>query len=189
MSDESRLAAIKERVEALSNIPEWTAYRMVHEDTGELLTPEQLGEYVKNAVKVSAAVSGSHEFLFVSVETPNGPRDVCHVGNGPQSPVNAQFIAHARSDVPYLLDLLASQVEVIQQLRSVIERLIASGYLPEKCEHAAEPDYCDSCRFQMEKAQQMARIHARAALEAFPAPPAAIPHTVPASSPAPGQET
>lgn len=73
----------------------WTACRMVHELTDEPMSPEQVGEYVCNSVKKSAAESGSLDFLFVSANTDRGVRDVCHVGNGPTSPANARLIAAA----------------------------------------------------------------------------------------------
>lgn len=68
---------------------------MVHEDTNKPMTPEQVGEYVCNSVKKSAAESGRLDFLFISAEKPDGPADVCHVGNGPTSPANALLIAAA----------------------------------------------------------------------------------------------
>lgn len=80
----------------------WTAYAMVHEDTNEPMTPEQIGEYVKNSVIKSAEQSGTLQFLFVSAQKPDGPADVCHVGNGPTSPANAKLIAAA----PDLLEAL-----------------------------------------------------------------------------------
>lgn len=80
----------------------WTVYRMVHELTQQPMSPEQVGEYVCNSVKKSAAESGTLDFLFVSCEKPSGPADVCHVGNGPTSPANARLIAAA----PELLEAL-----------------------------------------------------------------------------------
>jgi hypothetical protein len=85
----------------------WTAYRMTHEDRGDALTPEELGEYVKNSVLKSAAESGTTDFLFVGCEKPTGPADVCHVGNGPTSPANAQFIASSRTLLPRALATIA----------------------------------------------------------------------------------
>lgn len=82
----------------------WTAYAMVHEETNEPMTPEQIGEYVKNTVIKSAKTSGTLQFLFVSAQKPDGPADVCHVGNGPTSPANAKLIAAA----PDLLEALKS---------------------------------------------------------------------------------
>ena len=73
----------------------WEAVRLVHEDTGEPMTPEQLGEYVTNAVQKSAGESGTTDYLAVLATKPDGPCDVCHVGNGPDGPSNARLIASA----------------------------------------------------------------------------------------------
>lgn len=69
----------------------WTTFRMTVDD--DLPTPEQIGEYVKNSVIKSAERSGTTDFLFVSCVKEDGESDVCHVGNGPTSPANAQLIA------------------------------------------------------------------------------------------------
>lgn len=88
----------------------WTVYSMASLDrAGDGLTPEEIGEYVTNSVKKSAEESGSLAFLFVSVETPDGPRDVCHVGNGPTSPANACLIAAA----PVMLAALKNLTEAL----------------------------------------------------------------------------
>lgn len=87
----------------------WTAYRMVHEETGEPMTPEQIGEYVCNSVKKSAVESGTTDFLIVKVEKEDGNADVCHVGNGPTSPANARLIAAAP-------DLLAALKTLLEDL-------------------------------------------------------------------------
>ena len=102
-----RINAIRERLNRASKGP-WTACRMTHEDRGDDLTPAELGEYVQNSVVKSAGESGSNAFLFVSVEKTDGKSaDVCHVGNGPTSPANADFIAHAPDDIAFLLASLA----------------------------------------------------------------------------------
>lgn len=105
--DTERINAIRERLNRVSKGP-WTACRMVHEDRGDDLTPAELGEYVQNSVVKSAGASGSNAFLFVSVEKTDGKSaDVCHVGNGPTSPANADFIAHAPDDIAFLLASLS----------------------------------------------------------------------------------
>jgi hypothetical protein len=68
----------------------WQACNMVHED-GRPMTPEELGEYVCNAVKKS----NETRFLFVSGNDGDGNVDVCHVGNGPNGPANVHLIAAA----------------------------------------------------------------------------------------------
>lgn len=99
---DARIQEIEARLAAAS-AGDWTACRMVHEERGDDLTPDELGEYIRNAVIKSADDSGSRGFLFISVETPQGARDVCHVGNGPTSPANADFIQHAKRDIEWLL--------------------------------------------------------------------------------------
>jgi len=41
----------------------WEAFNMVHADHGGQMTPEEVGEYVTNAIKVNSECS---DFLFVS---------------------------------------------------------------------------------------------------------------------------
>lgn len=102
-----RIEAIKARLAAASRGP-WQACRMTHIDRpGQDMTPEEIGEYVTNAVRQSGEDSGSMGFLFVSVNTDSGPKDVCHVGNGPTSPANADFIQHAKDDIEFLLTEIA----------------------------------------------------------------------------------
>jgi len=60
------------------------------------MTPDELGEMVKNNVLQSIKNGGSAErFMFVSGETPTGPADMCHVGNGPNGLRNTALIAAA----------------------------------------------------------------------------------------------
>jgi hypothetical protein len=89
------IPAVEARI-ATATPGEWQACRMVMEGEDRPLTAEEIGEYVMNSVRKSATESGTEDFLFIYVEKPNGPADVCHVGNGPTSPENADFIAHAR---------------------------------------------------------------------------------------------
>jgi hypothetical protein len=88
----------------------WKPYVMTHADRGDLLTPEELGEYVKNSVIKSAQESGSAEFVFISADKPDGPADVCHVGNGPTRKANAYLIA-AAPDLYLALDALREDYE------------------------------------------------------------------------------
>lgn len=105
----SRENQIRLRLDAATPEP-WKAYRMVHDERGDALTPEEIGEYVTNTVRKSAILSGSTDFLFISAEKSDGPADVCHVGNGPASPANADFIQHAKDDIAYLLGRLSRPV-------------------------------------------------------------------------------
>lgn len=86
----------------------WGIYRMTK--AGEPMTPEDIGEYVKNSVLKSAEQSGTMDFLFVSVDGPDGSSDICHVGNGPRGPHNAALIARAP-------DLLAEVEKLRKMLR------------------------------------------------------------------------
>ena len=70
----------------------WTAYRMTHADTGEPLTPEEVGEYVVNSIHKSAELSGTTDFLFVGTGTAKDGVDICHIGNGPNGPNGASTI-------------------------------------------------------------------------------------------------
>lgn len=81
----------------------WTAYRQVHAERGDDMTPEECGEYVRNSVVNSARESGSSEFLAILAQKIDGPADVCLVGNGPTSPANAKLIEALRNAAPDLL--------------------------------------------------------------------------------------
>ena len=119
---EPMLSIIQNRVERASQ-GKWTACRMTHAERGGDLTPEELGEYVMNSVRKSAEASGSSTFLFISVEKADGqPADVCHVGNGPTSPQNADFIQHAPDDVRYLLALLRERDAQVARLSAQVEQ-------------------------------------------------------------------
>lgn len=80
----------------------WQAFNMVHADRGDALTPQEIGEYVKNSVLKSIENGGAVDrFLFVSTDEQGSP-DICLVGNGPDGPANAVLIAAA----PELLAIL-----------------------------------------------------------------------------------
>jgi len=91
----------------------WTAWNMIHADTGLPMTPDELGEMVKNNVLQSIKNGGSAErFMFVSGETPIGPADMCHVGNGPNGLRNTALIAAA----PDLHRIATEQAAEIERL-------------------------------------------------------------------------
>jgi hypothetical protein len=78
----------------------WTAYNMVHADRGDQMTPEEIGEYVCNSVKMG----DPSRFLFVSGKHDvGGDADICHVGNGPRGPANVNLIAAAPDMVAAIL--------------------------------------------------------------------------------------
>jgi len=79
----------------------WRVLNMVHAERGDAMTPEELGEYVANSVRLTIEGGGTADrFLFISTEG-DGP-DLCHVGNGPRGPFNAMLMAAA----PDLLEAL-----------------------------------------------------------------------------------
>ena len=92
----------------------WTGWNMIHADTGIPMTPDEIGEMVKNNVLQSIKDGGSAErFMFVSGETPSGPADMCHVGNGPNGLRNTALIAAA----PDLHRIATEQAAEITRLR------------------------------------------------------------------------
>jgi len=109
----------------------WKAYRMTNANTGELFTPDEVGEYVANTVRKSAEESGTIDFLFIGCEKDSGPADVCHVGNGPTSPANARLIAAA----PEMLEALES---VADQLNGTAVLRDGSGPLTRAAEVRSE---------------------------------------------------
>lgn len=86
----------------------WTACRMTHLERGDDLTPDELGEYVKNCV----LVGGERPFLFVSVEVGGVSVDLCHIGNGPNGPNNAAFIQAAN---PATVVALLDRIQELEQ--------------------------------------------------------------------------
>ncbi len=103
---------LEEALASASPAP-WTAYRLIHEDRGDDMTPDEVGQYAKNSVVKSASESGSSQFLAILVQKSDGPADVCHVGNGPTSPANATAIAEMRNQIDQLI-ADARTVTVIQ---------------------------------------------------------------------------
>lgn len=89
----------------------WTGHNMVHADNGRPMTPEEIGEYVCNSVKIGAV----DRFLFVGGKHDDGGDcDVCHTGNGPRGPANTALIAAApdlAAEVLRLLDRLIAEEE------------------------------------------------------------------------------
>jgi len=70
----------------------WVGCNMTHQDHGGQMTPEELGEYVCNSVKMG----DPNRFLFVSAKNHYGNDiDVCHTGNGPRGMFNTALITLA----------------------------------------------------------------------------------------------
>lgn len=75
--------------------------------------PETCAKYVEACLDRGALA----EFWLVSCVKPDGVADVCHVGNGPTSPQNADFLAAARTDVPRLVATIREREAEIAELR------------------------------------------------------------------------
>jgi len=68
---------------------DWTGFNMTCE--GRTMTPEEIGEYVRNSVKMGDL----SKFLFVSsTHDDGGDCDICHTGNGPKGEANTRRIAN-----------------------------------------------------------------------------------------------
>ena len=103
----------------------WTGWNMIHADTGIPMTPDEIGEMVKNNVLQSIKDGGSAErFMFVSGETPFGPADMCHVGNGPKCLRNTALIA-AAPDLHRIATELAAENKRLRAVKAL--RLHATG--------------------------------------------------------------
>lgn len=88
----------------------WVGHNMIHADEGRQMTPEEIGEYVCNSVKMGSL----DRFLFVSGKHDDGEdADVCHTGNGPRGPANTALIALAPT-------LAAALVEAEKALAKVV---------------------------------------------------------------------
>ncbi|MEO9648807.1 MAG: hypothetical protein ABJ360_22475 [Roseobacter sp.] len=87
---------------------DWTGHNMVHAE-GRPMTPEEIGEYVKNSVKMGAP----DRFLFVSGTDSEGEDvDICHTGNGPSGEANTALITMARKNAERVLELEAELVKL-----------------------------------------------------------------------------
>ena len=97
----------------------WVSFVLV-KDTGGKMSPEEIGDYVKNAVKSNSPVE---EFLFISCTKDDGDYDVCHIGNGPDRHKNAQLIS-ASPDMYYALtQIMADLPSNKDWLDPVIEKM------------------------------------------------------------------
>jgi hypothetical protein len=108
MTDIITPATVAAMLEGVTPGP-WSPHNMIHEE-GRPMTPEEIGEYVANAVRKGSA----DRFLFVSgLHDDGGDADICHTGNGPRAIANARFIAWAREAVPALAAKLAEAQESV----------------------------------------------------------------------------
>lgn len=93
----------------------WSGHNMVHADHGGPMTPDEIGEYVSNSVKVGSP----DRFLFVSGKHDDGGyADICHTGNGPRGPHNTALIAAAPA---ITAELIAARKRIAE-----LERLMLS---------------------------------------------------------------
>ena len=105
----------------------WTGWNMTHADTGLPMTPDELAEMLKNKVLQSIKDGGSAErFMFVSGETPIGPADMCHVGNGPNGLRNTALIAAA----PDLHRIALERGAEIARLHEALDNIGELNLLP-----------------------------------------------------------
>ena len=97
MSDETKLdlEAIEAKCAAATPGP---LEAVVLGVAGVSATREETIAYLTRCVDV-----GGPDYWIVLCQKTDGPADVCHAGNGPTSRANAEFIAHARTDVPALV--------------------------------------------------------------------------------------
>jgi hypothetical protein len=103
---------------------EWTGHNMVHEENRPM-TPDELGEYVTNAVKLSPET----RFLFVSGKSEQDGEDVdiCHVGNGPKGPQNTAFICALVNAYRAGELIPASELDCWKQVRDAVATFEGQG--------------------------------------------------------------
>jgi hypothetical protein len=95
----------------------WFAFNMIHEERGDQMTPDEIGEYVAGCVRKSIENGGSAErFLFISGK--DAP-DICHIGNGPDGPANAALIVKAVNAHEQLLQTALLAIEVCKNTGQV----------------------------------------------------------------------
>lgn len=110
------LDAISKRADAASKAP-WDGGRLCDPRTMEPLVGEAAIAYVTQCI-----AAGGDDFYGVTCQHRDGGRaDVAHTGNGPNSRANADFIQHAREDVPALIAALKTTQEALKDARLLIE--------------------------------------------------------------------
>lgn len=103
---------------------DWTGHNMTHAE-GRAMTPEELGEYVCNSVKMGVP----EKFLFVSAPNGDGGSlDICHTGNGVRGDHNTALIAMA-PDLAAEVLRLRGVVEAIENAVSAPSMIAASDRL------------------------------------------------------------
>ena len=99
----------------------WTGHNMVHADHGGPMTPEEIGEYVSNSVKIG----DPDRFMFISGKHDDGGyADVCHTGNGPRGMYNTALIALA----PTLAAQRIADAKRIAELEALVTALDPAAF-------------------------------------------------------------
>lgn len=111
----------------------WTGHNMVHAD-GRPMTPEEIGEYVCNSVKMGEA----GRFLFVGGKHEDGGDcDICHTGNGPRGFANTARIAR----VPDLEAMVLEQADELTRLRAELDTMKTAGIIEVAVRNPNVSDY------------------------------------------------
>lgn len=139
MSDQERLRAIAEREQQATKGP-WVV-RPERFDSWGWLRSSADGHMVANC-----DVGGRGWMLKAKADMPKWDSPEWQAGP-PEVAANTEFIAHARSDVPYLLSLVARQAQEIQDLRT--ERDTLARQLAKVDECLGFPDGNGSGRVEM----------------------------------------
>jgi hypothetical protein len=110
MMDEQRLREIRERAEKATPGPWVNFHDVIHEDVDEDRNTgiAQAADYGPEAGKPESAIV--HMYSWAQ----HDPTRLIP---------NAEFIAHAREDVPWLLDALAAREAEVAELKDAIERV------------------------------------------------------------------
>jgi len=99
------------RKRAAASPAPWSGFNLVHHERGGPLTATEIGEYVRKCV----LVNDDAHFYVVVVEKPEGSADVCHVGNGPTSAANTDFICAAHDTAALAVALACALKEAVLQ--------------------------------------------------------------------------
>jgi hypothetical protein len=111
----NRLSEITERIKGTSAEP-WEWSKFCKPNGGPIKTIEDLIDILA----LSARKSDSIELWGVTLEENDGDSKalvVCYTGNGPHSGVNSKFIAHSRSDIPYLLERILDAETILKKIQ------------------------------------------------------------------------
>lgn len=132
-------AAIAALLDGVTDGP-WVGFNMTHAE-GRPMTPEEIGEYVCNSVKIGKP----DQFLFIGAKHDDGGDcDVAHFGNGPRSAANMALCIASRQLVPALAaerdEALARAEQAEARERALIEtaEINRKTLLKHNADHAAQ---------------------------------------------------